>query len=102
MKKILLLCSAGMSTSLLVTKMRQAATEQGATVDINAIAEAELKQHVDKVDVILLGPQVRFLLAKIKEAAAPYGIPVDVIDSIDYGTMNGGKVLQKALRLLGA
>ena len=32
MKKILLVCSAGMSTSLLVTKMRNSAKEKGIEV----------------------------------------------------------------------
>ena len=36
MKKILLCCSAGMSTSLLVTKMEAAAKEQGVECRINA------------------------------------------------------------------
>ena len=36
MKKILLVCSAGMSTSLLVNKMRDAAKECGEEVEINA------------------------------------------------------------------
>ena len=34
MKKIMLVCSAGMSTSLLVTKMEQAAEKVGDEVEI--------------------------------------------------------------------
>ena len=41
MKKILLVCSAGMSTSLLVNKMKDAAKECGEEVEINALAIAE-------------------------------------------------------------
>ena len=36
MKKILLVCSAGMSTSLLVNKMKDAAKSSGEEVEINA------------------------------------------------------------------
>ena len=36
MKKIMLVCSAGMSTSLLVTKMEQAAEKAGDEVEICA------------------------------------------------------------------
>jgi PTS system cellobiose-specific IIB component len=89
-----------MSTSLLVTKMDAAAVKQGIVVKITAIAEAELKDYWDKTDVLLLGPQVRFLLNKIKAAGEQKGIPVDVINSIDYGLMNGEKVLAQALDLL--
>lgn len=101
MKRILLVCSAGMSTSLLVTKMNIAASEQGINAEINAVAEAEINQHLDSVDVILLGPQVRFLLSKMKALLEPKGIPVEVINSVDYGTMNGNNVLKHALNLIG-
>lgn len=53
MKKIVLFCAGGMSTSLLVNKMREAAAKQGKEYDINAYdmrtygtmnGEATLKQ----------------------------------------------------------
>ena len=55
MVKILLVCSAGMSTSLMVNKMKEIAGDK----------------------------------------------PVTVIDMQAYGTMNGEKVLEQALGLLG-
>ncbi|MBS5951007.1 MAG: PTS sugar transporter subunit IIB [Clostridium sp.] len=100
MKRILLVCSAGMSTSLLVTKMQAAAKDQGVECSINAVGEAELKRHENEIDVLLLGPQVRFLLKKMKTKFDPKGIPVEVINTVDYGTMNGAKVLKQALDLM--
>lgn len=100
MKRILLVCSAGMSTSLLVTKMQTAAKDQGVECTINAVGEAELKKHENEIDVLLLGPQVRFLLNKMKTKFDPQGIPVAVINTVDYGTMNGAKVLKQALDLM--
>ncbi|MDS1004510.1 PTS sugar transporter subunit IIB [Clostridium sporogenes] len=100
MKNILLVCCAGMSTSLLVTKMNSAATKNGIDVKINAVAESELKRNIDDVDVILLGPQVRYLLNQVREQVKSKGINVDIINSMDYGTMNGEKVLNFALDLI--
>lgn len=100
MKKILLCCSAGMSTSLLLTKMQAAAKEKGIECLINAYSEADVKNHEDEMDVLLLGPQVRFLLSKMKAKYEPIGIHVDVINTVDYGTMNGAKVLAHALKLI--
>ena len=100
MKRILLVCSAGMSTSLLVSKMQIAAEKQNIECSISATAEAELKEHVDKTDVILIGPQVRFLLSKIKASVESKSIPVEIINAVDYGTMNGEKVLKQALDLI--
>lgn len=99
MKKIMLVCCAGMSTSLLVTKMKKAAQEQNIEAEIFAVAEADAKKHED-VDIVFLGPQVRYLLSKMKAYMEPKGIPVVVIDTIKYGTMNGKAVLEDALKLM--
>jgi PTS system cellobiose-specific IIB component len=99
MKKILLVCSAGMSTSLLVTKMQEAAKEQGVEAEIWAVGEAEASSNWEKADVLLLGPQVRFLEGKIKDMVGGK-IPVDVIDMRAYGTMDGKTVLKQALDLI--
>lgn len=100
MKRILLVCSAGMSTSLLVSKMQSSASEKGVECKIQATGEAEVKEYVDDIDVLLLGPQVRFLLSKFKKALADKNIPVEVINTSHYGTMNGEKVLERALELI--
>ncbi len=97
---ILLVCSAGMSTSLLVTKMEKAAKEQGIEVSIKAVAEADLKNNLENLDALLLGPQVRYMLSKVKDLMDPRGIKVDVINSMDYGTMNGAKVLDQAISMI--
>ncbi|EQB89652.1 hypothetical protein M918_19610 [Clostridium sp. BL8] len=68
MKRITLVCGAGMSTSLLVVKMNEAAKKLSIEAKIIAVAEAELKHHIEDTDVLLLGPQVRFLLGKYKSA----------------------------------
>ena len=99
MVNIMLVCSAGMSTSLLVNKMNKVAKEKGMNVNVFAVAEADAKNNMDKIDIVLLGPQVRYLLPKMKELMEPKGIPVDVVDTINYGTMNGEKVLEQALSM---
>ncbi|MGG2063513.1 MULTISPECIES: PTS sugar transporter subunit IIB [unclassified Bacillus (in: firmicutes)] len=96
---ILLCCAAGMSTSLLVTKMEKAAQVQGIEAKIWAVSGAEVRNHIDEADVLLLGPQVRYLLPKMKELCKEKGIPVDVIQSVHYGLCNGEAVLQAALSM---
>lgn len=100
MKRILLFCSAGMSTSLLVTKMQKAAKAMGTEVSIEAFPEAEMPSHLDDADVVLLGPQIRFALNRAKKLCSEKGIPVDVINSMDYGMMNGEKVLETAIKMI--
>lgn len=98
--RILLVCSAGMSTSLLVTKMEKAAKEQGKDYKIWAVPEAEAGNHIPEADVVLIGPQMRFWKKEAEKLASPQGIPVDVISTIDYGMNDGPKVLEFAEKLV--
>lgn len=100
MVNIVLFCSAGMSTSLLVTKMEKAAAARGIEASINAYPEAETSKRVPGADVVLLGPQVRHALAKVKKVCDAHNVPIDVIAPRDYGLMNGEKVLDQALSLI--
>lgn len=101
-KTIMLVCSAGMSTSLLVTKMQKAAEEKGMDADIFAVAASDADNNLatKHVDVLLLGPQVRFMKNQFAEKLDPKGIPFDVINMADYGMMNGEKVLTQAENLM--
>lgn len=102
MKNIMLVCNAGMSTSMLVTKMQKAAEEKGleATIWAVPVSEADSEVAQKEIDVLLLGPQVKFLLNEYKGKFEP-GIKVDFINMMDYGVMNGANVLDAALKLMG-
>ena len=99
MKKIILLCAAGMSTSMLVKKMQEAAAAENFECEIAAYPTAEAKDKASDADVILLGPQVRFAKSKVEDACP--GIPVEAIDMKLYGRMDGKGVLETAKKLIG-
>lgn len=99
MRKIVLLCAAGMSTSLLVTKMREAAAQMGYECQIDAYAIAEAVEVGKDADIILLGPQVRFNMNKVKGLCP--SIPVESIDMRIYGKMDGKAVVEFAKSKLG-
>ena len=97
--KILLVCSAGMSTSLLVERMLTAAKEKNLDVDIEARPIADTVQYGRDADAIMLGPQVRFQEEHIR-SLFDENKPIAVIDMKDYGMMNGQSVLKQALAIL--
>lgn len=99
----MLVCVAGMSTSLLVSKMQKAAQDQKMEADIYAIAEGEVEKVLaNKMpDVLLLGPQVRYLKGSFEKKFKDMNFPIDVINMADYGMMNGENVLKQALTLIG-
>lgn len=104
MKRLVLACSAGMSTSLVVTKIEKEAAARGLEFKIYAIPENNLRDELDAygrdIVAVLLGPQVRFKLAENKKLTDEHGIPIAVIDMVAYGTLNGAKVLDQALSLI--
>lgn len=96
-RKILLACAGGFSTSMLVQRMNEAASKKGLEVSILAVAEDNIPEHLD-ADIILLGPQIGHRLDDLQESMT---MPVHVIEPFDYGTMNGENVLNFVLSELG-
>ena len=100
MKNIVLVCTAGMSTSLLVSKMKEIAEKNNVNINIEALAQSELKNYSKDVDLILLGPQVKYLLCNLERDYKNSATKFAVIDSIYYGTLDGRAVLNQALTIL--
>lgn len=102
-KTIMLACSAGMSTSLLVSKMQNAAKEKGKDYKIFTTAASGIQDEIDKEhpDVLMLGPQVQYMEDSVKKITDAAGIPLTVINMQDYGMMNGEHVLETAQELMG-
>ncbi len=97
--KLLLVCNAGMSTSMLVQKIETVAKERGLELQIIAVPLTTATDIMNEWDIVMLGPQVRHCLKKLQESST--GVPIEVIEMRDYGTMNGANVLDHALRVLG-
>ncbi|MFR3786044.1 PTS sugar transporter subunit IIB [Agathobaculum desmolans] len=96
---VLLLCSQGMSTGMLCDRIAAAAKEDGCEMTVWAASEIKAREHVGKADIILLGPQVRYLKNRIAELAE--GKPVEVIDMMAYGMMDGKKVYHDIKKRMG-
>lgn len=99
MRKVILVCSAGMSTSLLMTKMRDYASSVGYEMEVSAHPVSEVEEVGASADIILLGPQIRFNLSKV-QGLFP-GKPVDSIPPTDYGMMNGENIVKLVQKILG-
>ncbi len=100
MKRFYLFCNAGMSTSLLASRMQKVADAHKLPIEIKAFPDAEMATIVSEYnpEVILLGPQVKHLYEKVSERYGKDRI-VTVIDSTDYGNVDGERVLKKAMKL---
>ncbi|OAN13060.1 PTS sugar transporter subunit IIB [Photobacterium jeanii] len=97
--KIFLCCAAGMSTSMLVNKMEQAAKDKGIECEISAHSIAEFEDCLKWSDVCLVAPQVKFKFEEFKQAAEAQGKACGLIDMMNYGMMKGDVVLEQAIAL---
>jgi len=100
MKKIFLCCAAGMSTSIVVKKMKQAASEKGIDVDIIAVGMEEFESTLSRFDGCLLGPQIKYKFEDFKAIAQREGKPIAIISNMDYGMLKGEKILDDALNMI--
>ena len=65
--KVLLVCAGGMSTGLLMKKMKEYWEQQGEELTIDAVGLAEYKDVFQNYECVLVGPQVRYKLDDIKK-----------------------------------
>lgn len=104
MKRIYLFCSAGMSTSMLASKMQDVANAHNLPIEVKAFSHGKIQEIVNSLhpDCILLGPQVRYLYENTVKEFGSTNIPIAVIDAGAYGMMDGEKVLKTAIKLIKA
>lgn len=98
MRHIVLLCAFGMSTSLLATRMKEAAEAEGYEVEISARSVSEAEKAAQDADILLLGPQVKFKLPTIRSKV---GCAIEAIDTRAYGRMDGKAVIDSVRKALG-
>ena len=60
MKKIFLCCAAGMSTSMVVNKMKHAAMQKGIATEFIALATVAFDSSFQKNDCCLLEPHIKY------------------------------------------
>ena len=67
MLTITLICNLGMSTSVLVDKMAAYTKGKGIEADIDARAFQRVEDRIHRTDILLIGPQVRFMAKKFQD-----------------------------------
>ncbi len=92
---VLLVCAAGMSSSLLENKTKEAAQAQGHEMAIHALSVGEVVSYdfaAKPVDIVLIAPQVRYKKKSVTEMVSKYGIVVQDIEPMTFGMVDGEKL----------
>ena len=77
-------------------------SKHNVDADIHAVSDSEIPEYIDKVDVIMLGPHVKYLEEELKKKAAVYGVPVACISQQAYGILDGKRALSETIKLYKA
>ncbi|AQY51628.1 PTS system transporter subunit IIB [Listeria weihenstephanensis FSL R9-0317] len=125
MKKLLIVCAGGATSSLMAQNVVKEAEKQGLTakllfpedltynrVDqyadkdlvvimgpIGMVVTTRLKGY-SKVDAVLVSPQVKYLFKNAEKVLNELEIPCANIDSLAFGRMRGDIVLAQGLTLM--
>ncbi len=100
MKKVLFVCSGGMSSAIVVKALKEEAKKHGEELEVKAIGSSEVEMELkDEWDVIMVAPQIRHRFDGIKRQADEAGVPVGAIPPNAYTPM-GGPALYKTLKEL--
>ena len=93
MRHLTLICMAGISTSLLVNKMKR---NENLEIAVTAMSERAFQGYTGQTDVLLLGPQLGHRFESLKEQYESKGIRIDRIDPKRFGAMDAKAVLEQA------
>lgn len=93
-------CFAGMSTSVLVSRMKEVAAQKGIECTIEAYPETEVADRAKSLDIVLIGPQIKYMRKKIEGICQPLGVKVMVVSNVDFGRMDATHVFEEAMKLL--
>lgn len=99
MSNILLICSAGISTGVLVRNMNKAAQNISFDGKVWSVGIFDAKEALSDADIVLLGPQIGHLLETIQDAAGK-DKRVSMMDKEIYASGDGERALEYAISLL--
>lgn len=102
-KTVLLICTAGITTGLLVKNVQQAADESNLELHVYSAPAIVAEQIIQNqsVDALLIGPQSKYEVNRLRDFLNFKAVPFKLISQEDYETLDGEAVLQEVMQLLG-
>jgi cellobiose PTS system EIIB component len=99
--KILMVCSGGMSSAIVVKSIQKQAKLEGMDIELKAIGTGEFEEEAKEGwDIILVAPQVRHRLPVFEATAKELNIPIAVISPQGYSPLGGPRVIEQIKKLL--
>jgi len=99
--KVLLVCSGGMSSAIVVKAIEKEAAKTGLAVTVKSVGSGDFADELKNGwEIVLIAPQVRHRLAFFQEAAEEYKVPTIVVPPRGYSPMGGAVILAEIKKVL--
>jgi len=95
--KVLMVCSGGMSSAIVVKAIKQEADKKDFPLEIKAVGTGEFEDElkVGGYDLAIVAPQVKHRMSVFEEAAKSVNVPVELIVPMGYTPIGAPKVLEQ-------
>ena len=101
MKCLCFICGAGASCGFRPKNNRKVVNDRNLEYSFMARSDSEVDEYIGEIDMLLLGPHLKYMYQDMVEYARPYGVPVHVIDQKAYGTLDGAAIVDFVVKELG-
>lgn len=98
---ILIVCAFGASSGILKRNIMEEMKKRNISGSVSAYSVEDLELQLENKDIVLVAPQLRIQLNDIKKVVSGK-VPVNMIDSVDYGMMNAANILEKSIKYLSS
>ena len=96
MTKILIVCSGGMSSAIVVKAIEKEAAKENMEVEVKAIGTGAYEEELNNGwDIVLVAPQVRHRYSGFEAVANDKNVPITLITPQGYSPMGGAKLMKQ-------
>lgn len=99
--RIHIVCGAGASSTFVALRLRKSAAARGIATQVTAGSESDLANMLPVIDVLLVGPHLEALFARIQQQAAAADVRAGLMSTTVFTARDGEEALDLALVTAG-
>lgn len=101
MKRVLLVCSGGMSSAIVVKSLEKEAQKNNIELEVKAVGTGEYDEEVRRGwDIVLVAPQVRHRMPVFEQTAKELNIPIAIISPQGYSPLGGPILVEQIKKMI--
>lgn len=101
MKRVLFVCSQGMSSAIAVKALTDEAAKHNTELEVLAVSTQQFEQEVKNGwDVAMVAPQIRHRFDNLKKEADEANVPCELIEPRAYSPLGGAQLYAQVMKLI--